>query len=170
MTLLEVLAAVAIAGFVILAGVLLLDSVNDATARIATDAFTSTREGNGARLLAQLLRDAAPSADTSMHFRGDERSIELTTRCGKPEGWRTPCRVVLAIDSTADSARVIAALETGEQLTLRTFRGAAHWRYFDHARDTTWATTWNTNATLPTALGLLAGGDTIVLPVGPSRE
>ena len=79
MTLLEVLRAVTIAGFVILGGVLLLESVNEATARIAREAFTSTREGNGAQLLVQLLRDAVPNADTSKHFRGDERSIELTT-------------------------------------------------------------------------------------------
>lgn len=170
-TLIEILAAISILGLAISGAVALLDQLSDGAARIVKESNRVARESNGARLLTRLLLDAQPNADSSKHFRGDENSLELWTFCDVPGGWAEECRVTLSIDQRGDSSVLIAGLSGGAALSVRRQAGPAHFRYYNPSApdDTAWARQWSSNAALPAAIGLVAGGDTIMLPVGPAR-
>jgi hypothetical protein len=171
MTLLELVAALAIAGFAILGAILLLDQVDDSTRRITHDAAGDNRDGNGERMLRRLLADAQTTLDTTSRFRGDERSAEFKTLCDTPSGWAEPCHVQLAIDSLGDSSAVMAQFDNGEQYTLRRHAGRVEFRYFDMSvGDSVWRRRWGTSITLPGAIGVIVGFDTLVAPLGPARE
>lgn len=171
-TLVEMLAAIAILGLAIAGAVALLDQLTDGAARITREAARSAREGNGARLLTRLLMDTRSSADTSKRFRGDENTLELWTLCDVAGGWAQECRVTLGIDRRADSSVVVAGLPATALLAVRRQAGSARFRYYNPSApdDTLWVREWSSNVTLPVAIGLVAGRDTIVLPVGASRD
>jgi prepilin-type N-terminal cleavage/methylation domain-containing protein len=171
-TLLEVLAAISILGLAISAAVALLDQLNDAAERIARESGRSAREANGARLLARLLMDARTSVDTAERFRGDSNSAELWTLCDVPGGWAERCRVTLSLDQRSDSSAVLIGLPGATPISGRRQPGRATFRYYypSTRSDTLWAPVWSSNASLPVAIGVFIGADTIVLPVGPARD
>jgi prepilin-type N-terminal cleavage/methylation domain-containing protein len=171
-TLVELLAALAISGLALAGATALLDQLGDGSARIARESMRTSREGNGARLLERVLIDATANTDSTKRFRGDENSLELWTLCDAPGGWREECRVTLSIDRIVDSTVVLAGVPGNTSLSVLRRAGTASFRYFRPAigSDTTWATQWSSNASLPVAIGLVTGGDTIILPVGPARD
>jgi prepilin-type N-terminal cleavage/methylation domain-containing protein len=57
-TLIELLAALSISGLAMIGGILVLDQITDSTARIVRAGVIAAREGNGPRVLRQLLLDA----------------------------------------------------------------------------------------------------------------
>jgi prepilin-type N-terminal cleavage/methylation domain-containing protein len=170
MTLIEIVAAVAIAGFVIVTGAALLDQLNDAGARIAGDATTTARAGNGRRLFRELLAHAEASVDTNDRFRADSASVAYLTRCPNAFGWTEPCHVQLAMDYRADSTEVVAVFGDGREITLRVQAKRAEFRFLNLAHvDSVWASVWTTSATLPDAIAVVSGTDTVVFPVGAAR-
>jgi prepilin-type N-terminal cleavage/methylation domain-containing protein len=170
-TLIEVIAAIAIGAVAILGGVLLMNQVTDTGLRISRDGRASAHEGNSVRTLRRLLREAQPSFDSTKRFRGDARSLDYITRCQMPSGWTEICHVTVSIDSIGDSSAVTAQFDGGNQFVLERHAGLLAFRYFDPVfRDSAWSTRWATSATLPLALGIVSAGDTMVLPVGPSRD
>jgi prepilin-type N-terminal cleavage/methylation domain-containing protein len=170
LTLLELIAALALSGAVIVAGAMLLDQANDATDRIAEGASQLTRAATGARLLRALLYAAELPRDSSDAFSGDDRHAEFITRCPASAGWLAPCRATLGIDSTGDSTivRVDAERLLGERLGA--FAGQARFRYVDPLSEHRWTREWRGLITLPAALAIVAGRDTIVFPVGGTRD
>jgi hypothetical protein len=171
MTLLEIVAALGIAGMVMLGGILLLDQVTDSGRRIATDGGVQAYQGNSERTLRRLLREAEPSFDSTRRFRGDARNLEYFTQCQTSSGWTESCHVIVGIDSIGDSSAVRVQLDSGDFFTLERRAGILGFRYFDAtSRDSSWVSSWTTSATLPSAVGLVLRADTLVLPVGPSRE
>src|SRR6476661_6538340 len=128
-TLVELLAALSVSGLVMLGGVLLVGQVTDESARIVRTSILNARDANGFRLLRQLTRDARVTPDTLDRFRGDERSVELTTMCQHARGWLAPCRAKLDVDWRTDSSVVVAYLSTGEVLELLRRPGPAALRY-----------------------------------------
>src|SRR5262249_34076628 len=154
-----------------LGAVLLLDQLNDETARIVARGADSDRESNGARLLRRLIFDARTSSDTTRKFAGDDRSLSLHTRCEVPGGWSEPCDATLAIDDPVDSSAVVADLSIGGSWTLRRDVGRRAWRYRDPScRDSTWSTHWSSGTTLPAAVALISATDTIVFPIQARRD
>lgn len=168
-TLIELIASLAIVGFAMLGGILLLDQLSDTAERITRDGKFAAREGNGARILHRVLADVSTNADTAKPFRGDEHSADFWSLCDVPGGWAESCHISLAIDERADSSAVLAQLSTGGLLSLRRQRGLAVFRYYDPASDTLWARQWTSHVTLPIAVALVVERDTIVLPVGSAR-
>jgi len=171
-TLLELTAALSVTGLVMLGGIALLDQLGDSATRITRDAARVARDGNGARLLRRLLVDASTSTDSTKRFRGDERSLELWTRCDAPAGWSEPCRVTLAIDERPDSSILMAELPGAPPLAVRRQAGPAEFRYYNPSTgtDTTWVRQWSSNAVRPVAIGLVVREDTVVLPVSVARD
>jgi len=171
-TLLEVLAAISLLGLAISAAVALLDQLNDGSARIARESARTARDANGARLLARLLMDARTSTDTTQRFRGDATGVELWTLCDVPGGWAERCRVSLSIDQRAESSAVLIRLPDSITVSGRREIGRATFRYYhpNTRSDTLWAPQWSSNVSLPVAIGLFIGSDTIVLPVGRARD
>ena len=170
-TLVELLAALAVLGLALAGGALLLDQLTDASGRIAHDRLVIARDNNGARLLRQLLRDAHLDGDTASRFRGDPRSADFTTMCPSPLGWLERCRATIAVDQRTDSAAIIAELPGAAPLTLATHPGTAELRYFDAGvADSAWTRRWALSITMPTAIGVVLGSDTLVYPLGAARD
>lgn len=165
MTLIELIAAIAIAGLVMLGAVLLLDGVNTNVKRIEDDAELVTASGTTLGLLHQLLNDAASSVDTAERFVGDERGFACWTRCARAEGWMAPCRMVMTVTDSA----LHVSFASGEERTLQRYGRGARLRYFDADRDA-WRTAWDATATIPAAVAVIAGDDTLVYSLGPARE
>jgi len=171
LTLIEIIAALSLAGFVMLGGQLLLDQLSDSGVRIGRQSEAAAREGNGERLLRRLLRDAMVPPDSERRFRGDTLAMEYQGRCEAPAGWLEPCPVKLAIDLRPDSSVLVAELSSRDPLVLRRLPGAAEFRYYDPSRpDSAWVVSWGTSVSLPKAIGVVVPGDTLLLPVGPPRE
>jgi len=171
MTLIEIVAAIAIAGFVVASGAALLDQVNDAGARIAAAAASTARTGNGQRLFRELLARAEASVDTNDRFRADSGSVAYLTRCPNAFGWTEPCHVRLAMDYRADSTDIVAVFGDGREITVRAQAKRAEFRFLDLTHlDSMWARVWTTSATLPDAIAVVSGTDTVVFPVGPRDE
>ena len=171
-TLLELIAALSLMGFVMIGGIMLIDGLNDSAARIGEDGKRAARDGNGQRLLARLLLDATSTTDTTKKFRGDSLSVGFWTSCEASGGWTAPCHVTLAIDQRPDTSAVLATLSTGESFSLRRQPGRAALRYYDPTspNDTVWLNHWASSVTLPTAVGLVLTTDTIVYPVSIARD
>ncbi len=71
---LELILALSLTGAAMLGAVLLLNQLDDGTARIVARRADTDREANGARLLRRLVFEAQASADTTRKFVGDDRS------------------------------------------------------------------------------------------------
>ena len=170
-TLFELVLALSLVGGAMLGGALLLDQLNDGTARIVAAGDENTRVANAGRLLQRIIFDAHPSGDTSRKFVGDERSASMLSRCAVPGGWAESCSVTLTIDDRGDSSAVVVDLAIGGSLVLRRDAARRQWRYLDPSPgDTTWAVHWSSATTLPAALALVSGTDTLVFPVQVRRD
>jgi prepilin-type N-terminal cleavage/methylation domain-containing protein len=170
-TLVELLAALSISGLAMLGGVMLVDQVTDGVARIVRRGRLTASEGNGPRVLRQLLLDARVTADTVDRFRGDERLTEFSTLCRHPGGWTEQCRVAIAIDRRNDTSVVMAAMPSGEKLEVMRRPAGAELRYFDATRgDSAWVQRWALSITMPVAIGVVTGNDTLIYPLGTARE
>lgn len=171
MTLVEIMAAIAVSGFVIALAAALLDQVRDGGLRISRDAAMSLRDGNGWRLVAQLARDATASGDTADPFLGDTTSARMLTRCPTANGWTEPCHVELMIDHRGDSTALRAQLPGAKSVTASSRLGTVEFRYATFATgDSSWLSRWTSSATLPAAIVLVTAGDTVVIPLGPARD
>ncbi len=170
-TLIELLIALAISGLAMLGAMMLLDQVSDGQLRIGRRAVVNATVGNGDRLLRRLLADARTTTDSLQRFRGDERSATYTTLCDVPAGWAEYCRATLLIDSLRDSTAIIVETDGTQPVQVRRFAGAAAFIYLDlSARDSAWVRRWERSIALPDAIGVVAGADTTILPMGSVRE
>jgi prepilin-type N-terminal cleavage/methylation domain-containing protein len=169
-TLVELLAAMMISGLAILGGVLLMDQVTDTTGRITRAAMISARDGNGARLLRQLLLDAHVSADSMDRFRGNERSLDVSTQCQRPRGWLELCRATILVDWRGDSSVIMGNFSTGESLELLRRPGQAEFRYANSTvGDSVWLSRWPLSIAMPFAIAVVTKNDTAVYSTGPGR-
>jgi hypothetical protein len=165
--LVELLAALILAGPTLLGVVLLLDQVRDSQSRIKTDSANAAQAGNGERLLSELLLNAISGADSTRRLRGDSTSASFWSVCDVAGGWKEPCEVTLAIDAMGDSAFMMATFPDGAALRLRRSRSPVRFHYIEGwARDTSWRVAWTSNAKLPAALAVVSGPDTIVFRIG----
>ena len=171
MTLVELIAALAITGFAIVGALELIDGLTESGARIAALGVARADTVNGERVLRRLLAETFVTRDSTDAFRGDSRTLEFTTRCEQPEGWLQRCRVVIVADRRSDTSAVIASSSTGGRLELLRRVGAAEFRYFNsRSPDSTWTSRWAAPLRTPEALGVIVAGDTTVFPIGASRD
>jgi hypothetical protein len=169
MTLIELIAAIAVTGLVLLGALLLLDGVTAGARRMAEDAASVTAIGTTAGLLHQLLEDASPSGDSAERFAGDEQGFVCWTRCAKVEGWIARCRVSWTLVDSERGSVLRSTVANERDPTLARYGSGARLRYFD-ADHEAWTTAWNASATIPAAVGVVSTTDTVVYSVGPARE
>lgn len=169
-TLIELLAALSISGLVMLGGVILVDQVTDSSARIVRSGLMFNHDGNGPRVLRQLMFDARVTADSLDRFRGDERSMEFTTVCQRPGGWLETCRAAVGVDWRRDTSVIMAMLSTGENLELARRTGRVELRYLDVAAvDSVWLQRWALSIAMPIAVGIVSMTDTSIFSLGTVR-
>jgi len=169
MTLVELLAAIAVAGLVLLGAVLLLDGVEDSARRARQEAERLASGAHGSGELRELLDATFASFDTTERFEGGERAMVFSTRCPTPDGWSTPCRATLALDDAHDTTWLRVRLGDTNWRKLRRYSGDALLRYFDADREE-WRSRWLSSAFVPSAIGVVVSEDTLVYAVGPSRD
>jgi hypothetical protein len=169
MTLIELIAALALAGFVLLGAILLLDGVDDTRNRIARDARSMTADGTAADALRDLLANAWPTFDTARRFDAGERELVFSTRCPAPAGWSASCRAMITVASGRDSSTLRVRFDDGESRILKRCRGDARFRYFDAERGR-WTPAWSASASVPAALAVVVSDDTVVYSLGASRD
>jgi len=87
MTLVELLAAIAIAGLVLLSAILLLNGVVDTSNRMVADADSSIATATTGAELRDALGAAFATCDTTERFDASEHAMSFSTRCPSPEGW-----------------------------------------------------------------------------------
>lgn len=166
-TLLELMMVLALVGLVLATSRMLFSQVLSTNAAIAAEATNADARAAGARTLRSLLRNADVTADSAGRFSGDGHVAKFTTRCPTNGGWLEPCRVTLTLTPLGDSSTIVAQLPSGEAVPLLTMYGVGELRYLDRAaRDTTWLVTWGTSIVLPTAVAIVIGRDTLMLPAG----
>lgn len=170
-TLVELMAAIALTSLAISGCVILFRQLEDEAIRIRVESASVARQGNGQRLLRALSRHAEATGDTALRFRGDERAVSFRSWCAVPSGWLERCGVLFVIDRGRDSSTVIAQLSTHEQLSLVSYAGVAEFRYLDLlARDSAWTRYWGESLRLPAAIAIVRARDTLLFPLGASRD
>ena len=159
----EVVAGLALVGLVLAGIQTLIVSTTDGRDRIAREANVADEVANGERLLASLFANAEVSTDSLNRFVGDELHAAFNTRCATPSGWQERCRVRLRVVD-APAGRDVAWIDGSTPLVLRHFEAQVELRYFGViGAEEQWVNQWGTGITLPEAIALVAGGDTIVV-------
>jgi hypothetical protein len=158
---------VALSGMVLLGGAALLDQVADARDRLAHQALAQDERANGERLLRQLVRNSVAGADSAERFTGNARSASFLTACTVPAGWRERCRMLLLIDSLADTSRVLLQLPDESMIALGQEAEHERFVYLDRVGGGRRVlTAWGTSIALPAAVGIVIASDTVWLPTG----
>jgi hypothetical protein len=171
MTLLETVTAIVLSFAVISLGARMLGAVGDQTDRIEAARVAGAMEANGERTLRELLAQAESFADSTREFRGEVRSLDCWSWCLTSHGYAARCSVSVSIDSLRDSSIVMAQLGDGRSFVARRDSGTSSLRYVDAASsDSSWRSHWRSSVTLPMALALITSRDTVIYPLGPSRE
>ena len=169
-TLLELVVALAFAATVFLGARMLLDALSASRDELARETALNDERANGERLLRSLVAHAEAGDDSTSGFQGDQATARFSSWCATPASWLERCRVRLAVHRKGAESIITASVRLGE--TIRVWRqvGTVELRYLDRlARDTSWTTTWESRIAVPTAIGVVSGGDTVVLVVGGGR-
>ncbi|PYP60083.1 MAG: hypothetical protein DMD40_01995 [Gemmatimonadetes bacterium] len=166
-TLIEITVALIVGGMALSAAAALLTGLSDRADEIRTAGMRADGEGNGERLLRNLLGNLRFSTDSTHTLSGDSLAVTFLTSCETVEGWLRPCRARLAIEPP-ERFQLTLALRAGETHTIVLSRGAripTAIRYLrDPAHGGRWVRQW-TEIVTPAALELTAGTDTVLLPV-----
>lgn len=166
-TLLELMVALAVTGLSLVAGRLMIQTIDDSGRTISAFARQSDTNANADRVLRSLLGRAEVSADSLRRFRGDSLAVSFDSWCDRPAGWIERCRVGLAMGFTEDSSVVTASLSSGDVLRIRSVYGIASFRYVTRdSSGTRWLQAWGNSITAPYALSIVSVRDTIILIIG----
>ena len=166
MTLIEVMAALAIGGLLLMSGRALLGQLQDAGTTLGRSARANDELSNATRTLYALVRRADVRPDSASRFAGDSLSASFRSLCEQPGGWLEPCGVTLRIEVGTDSSALVGQLSTGGRLSLDRWPGVGGLRYLDvsGAQDQ-WVSQWGRSIVPPAAMALVVPPDTIVLPL-----
>ena len=165
-TLIEVLVAIVVAAVVLGAGRAIVASVADAAARAARASADQDAEFAGEALARSLVGHARTLQGDSITFLGSQREFVVRTWCPVVGGWTEPCDAGFAIDDSARSLVFRTGFGTGPVPVLHVSESLAL-RYLASAEyGGRWLDRWSEAGELPIAVGILVGGDTLILPVG----
>lgn len=166
MTLIELMAAMAIAGMLLVSARSLLDQLGRASATLGRTARATDELSNATRTLYALARRADVRPDSASRFVGDSTSASFRSLCEQTGGWLEPCGVTVLIDIRPDSSALIGQLSSGSVLILGRWPGVGVLRYLDvSGPQERWMSQWGRSIVPPAAMALVVPGDTIVLPV-----
>lgn len=166
MTIIELMAGLAIAGMLLLIGRALFGQIDDAGSALGRWARATDERSNATRTLYALARRVSVRPDSLRRFFGDSTGASFNSLCEQRGGWLEPCSVTVTIDETSDSSSLVGELSTGEKLTLARLAGAGSLRYLDvSGTQEQWVSQWGRSIVPPAAMALVVPGDTLFLPV-----
>jgi prepilin-type N-terminal cleavage/methylation domain-containing protein len=166
MTIIEVMAALAISALLLLSGRALLGQLQDTGATLGRSARGNDELSNATRTLYALVRRADVRPDSASRFIGDSLSASFRSLCEQSGGWLEPCGVTVLIDIGPDSSSLVGQLSSGGMLILARWPGVGVFRYLDVTGvQDQWVSQWGRSIVPPAAMALVVPSDTIVLPV-----
>jgi type II secretory pathway pseudopilin PulG len=166
MTLIELMAALVVAGLLLLIGRSLLEQMERTGETLGRTARATDALANATRTLYALARRADVRTDSLSRFVGDSTSASFRSLCERNGGWLEPCGVTVLIDATPDSSSLVGQLSTGDVLVLARWPGTGALRYLDvSGPQEQWVSQWGRSIVPPAAMALVVPGDTVVLPV-----
>lgn len=165
-TLLEVIVALSIGTFVIVAARMLLENLGVGTSRIVRSARQIDRDANGERLLRSLVGQIEVGVPEES-FGGDEHSMEFTSWCRVSRGWLERCSVTLSVERSDSAQFLVALFPDGARVVLRRANRRLRLRYLaDASEGGTWFVKWGHGPACPRAIGVLADSDTVIVRIG----
>lgn len=165
--LIELVVALTISAFVLLAARTILVELADDADRIAAAAAHTDRVANGERELRSLLGQVEASSSPGSTFSGDARTVRFNTWCDVPAGWLERCDVTLTLRPGVVGLDLIAQIPGIGAIPVRTGVPAGSLLYLGSAQNGgTWLSAWNSRVTTPLALGVVLDRDTLILRIG----
>lgn len=174
-TLLELLVALSIAGVTVLGGRWVLEGIATHGSNVRHGAAAASARANADHLLRELVGRMEIGATAEHGFGGAEHEVVFTSWCEVPDGWLERCRVRLAVDSAAGGGHALVlrahslarTQSVAQPLALMRTTQAPKLRYLVSAVDGgTWFRSWGLGITAPIAIGIIADGDTTIIPIG----
>lgn len=169
-TLIELIAALALSGLLMLGSAGLVDrseALSDRVVHLSDSALADA--GSTDLLFALTSRAEVPDGDLNA-FVGDQRSMEFPTWCERVGGWIERCRARFgfAVGSTGEPALTVA-FDSAMPMAIATVTAEARFAFLvsgAHGRE--WFTVWGAGISRPDAVAIISG-DTLVLPLGVDR-
>lgn len=165
-SLLEVMVALTIGGSAVALAAALLVATGDQSAITAERAADANIDAVGERLVRRLVGQMEWSRTDEPPPRGTRTEARFVSSCDVPAGWQERCLVELELPRD-DEGGIIARLSTGGELRLMLGRRVTAILYLRSAsHGGQWADQWIDSTTLPPAIGLEVGPDTLILRIG----
>ena len=104
----------------------------------------------------------------SVAFRGGPDSVIFATRCNTAFGWLEDCDATLRLRRSRDGCYI--SIDTSRRIAVldrRVLRPCTFAYLIDPADGGHWTSEWSRGNTLPAALAVVTGSDTVILRVGP---
>lgn len=163
-TLVELMAALALSGIVLLGAHGLLSALTVTRAALAQRASVLEEIGVGFRHLREALMMSEAVESGAAPFFGDATGAAFSSRCRSGGGWYERCRVELQLTPYGAFTRLQMRERSGGWTEVLRREGSAHMLYRAMESDTAvWRDRWGTSIARPNAIGLAVGMDTIVL-------
>ena len=164
MTLIELLIATVLTGFLMVYATRLADAIGDAAHRTRIDGKTSTDAALDGRFFKLLMMNAQTAHDSTADFVGDDRAIQFLSLCVVSRGWIHPCRVRMSIDVRGDAAVAVVAVDD-RAIVVDHGDASLRFQYLEES-GARWQSDWSRQK-LPAALAVTDRDHTLVVPIGP---
>jgi prepilin-type N-terminal cleavage/methylation domain-containing protein len=163
-TLMEVIVALLVASMLILGARTLLVQVGDSASRMQLRVEMEMTGANAERLL----RWTVLQLDGREPLSGTPSSVTFTSWCDMPAGWQEPCSITLSFVGPPEARTLLLQHEPGTTIRLREGVIDGKFTYLRSAAyGGTWLPEWQLRLTFPLALGIVDGGDTLIVRIGP---
>jgi hypothetical protein len=163
-SLIEVMAALVLTGFVVTAAHLLLGTLRDADVRITEAAARITVRATDQRALRELVAMMRTPSESGRRIFGDEGGVSFDSWCATGGGWLEPCRVDLSVLALDPGSAVSLQVSGGHESILIHVPHRLALRYLSVIEESPqWQDEWRDNLSAPQAIALLSTSDTLVL-------
>ncbi|HMC56724.1 MAG TPA: prepilin-type N-terminal cleavage/methylation domain-containing protein [Gemmatimonadaceae bacterium] len=164
-TLIELTAALALTGILLVTSGRLLSQLSTSHDVIARYRHSESLRRNGLRLARDLISRVQAAPDSADQLTGDASAVSFLSWCDTPAGALRRCHVTLALDSDTRTSSLQATID-GAAWTV--WRGAADaaLRYVDgDGAELAWMRAWDRSILLPAAIAITTRADTTLFAI-----
>jgi prepilin-type N-terminal cleavage/methylation domain-containing protein len=170
-TLVELMAALTLAGLALMASHGLLSTLADAKARLAQRALAQQERATTFAFVRSSLVMSEALASGALPFFGAPDGASYSSYCRVAGGWTEPCRVELHVFEAGDSATLeVRSESSGRRHVMALATRGGRLVYLERRSDgERWRSAWGISIAVPHAVALTSGSDTLVLAAMGSR-
>jgi hypothetical protein len=168
-SLLEIVLAIGIVAVVVTMAGVVMHTLGKGHTTLTQATHAHDREMNGWRMLRGLAARAELRVTGEDRFQGSENGMDLPTWCPSAGGWMERCLTSVFLGSAAghERMRVVVGNGTAFDVPLVDSGAGPEFRFIRVSPDRLdWAPRWSSTSTLPSAVAIVSGRDTIVLRIG----